>query len=201
MMIKNHWYIVLLLILTVGCSKEEVLPSELVKWVDNPENGLKQEKSLGDVSFIALYKPHDYMVVNEFKSDVIEQADLDQRKEELKGLQHYNFRIKSNMGGDVVMNGIEDQQEYFNRVGYYSFDAQYDFQLVEDQDTLPCVLFNFVRTHGVAPYVDFALAFDANGEEIKNKQLLLKDRVFTHDYIKFDFSKEDIEEVPTLITK
>ncbi len=197
----KKWNYIFVLLALFGCGeKEQLKPSAYVKWVNDASNGLKVEKTMSDVTYSLQYKPVEYIVANEERTDELPLAKLEERKKALEGMYYFNFRMQSNTEGDVLLTGLAEEQEYYERVNYCSYGMQEDFKLVTATDTLPCKLFNFVRTHGVAPYVDFVLGFERKTQEPEELQIVLEERLFGAGRIKFTIEKESQESIPDLIT-
>ena len=192
----------LLLGTLASCGPDSLPPAEYVQYVSNPDNGLKRSKTIGDYTYSVQYKPVDYVIANEARKPDLTTTERDARKSELDGLQYFTFRVANATGGqDVLTLNNQTEQDYSAKVGYLSFDFQHDIALVDGGDTLGCKLYNFVRTYGLAPYVDFVMAFDKPSEDEttnSDKTLIVEDRVFGAGTIKFAIDAGDIKALPLM---
>src|SRR5688500_13376576 len=59
---------------------------EYVDWIDNKENGFRSEKTIGDLTFMLQYKPHEYILSSEDQESEISTEALKNRLEQIKGL-------------------------------------------------------------------------------------------------------------------
>ncbi|HXP52335.1 MAG TPA: hypothetical protein VN922_20440 [Bacteroidia bacterium] len=178
-------------------SDSKLVPGEYVKWVEDEQNGLKKKKEIEDIVFYAQYKPLPYIVCEEERKNDLPDTTIKRRTSELKGMQYLTLKIELKQAkGELLRYGISTTDDYNSRVSYFSFDMQKDLQLVEEGDTLPCLLFNYERIYGLAPYATFSLAF-AKGKNINaDKTLILFDHIFNKGLVKFYFKGKDIEAVP-----
>lgn len=202
---KSKIFIVLALLVInfTGCNKKELIPLDYVKWVEDESNGLRQTKVFGEVEVTVQYKPLDYVVAIEQKDPELKREMLNKRKKDIEGLRHYMIRFSTvDKTQDFMKYDISSQEEYYAKQSYLSFGFQQDIWLVENGDTLPCVLFNCIRNYGISPNVDFAVAFDSGDKRDSDKEqtLIIDDKVLGIGTLKFKVTKEIISNIPTIRT-
>lgn len=178
----------------------ELKPSELIHWVENQENGLTQSKAINEFIFEAQYKPVDYVVSLEARKDDVTENEYQQLKSELDGLQYIDLTIGTNAGqGNALSGGIQNEDEYYQRLDYFVTYANQDIYLIQGQDTLWPQLYHFERNYGLAPSNTLLLGFEkGNSEEDRN--LIIDDQVLGVGRVKFLFEKENINSTPNLKT-
>jgi hypothetical protein len=197
-------------------NSKEIQPLKLkvldyMTWIENKQNGLKVEKKIGDFTYTALYKPYEYLALMELKKENVDKKELYKKMDEYDGLQYYTFRITAeNQQQELLKVGISSDADYYSRIEYCSFKMQNDFKLMEGKDTLDCVLFHFERIYGLAPYATFVLGFPLGKNEQNNnttitksnddKTILYADQIFGSGNIYMTITKEDLNNVPELIT-
>lgn len=192
----------LLSVISQGDSKKSLEPVEYVKWIENPENGLKVEKPIGDYQFTLLYKPLEYIVLKEAKQLEIKKSELKKGVEEISDFDYFTFQIGTVKNvEDVLKFGVNTNEEFQKRVDYFSFRMQNDLKLVDGKDTLQCSLFHFERTFGIAPYCTFVLGFEKGGKELKNKTLIYNDEILGLGPVKLMIQAENLNNIPQLITQ
>ncbi len=180
-----------------------LLPSELVDWVQDVNNGLKQEKTIGEISFSLQYKPYSYIISMEERSDSISASIVGSKTKELEGMEYYDFKIKLNNGsGEVLKYNLSSVEEYAKRVEYFSFQMNKDLWLVEGSDSIPCSLFHFERGYDAAPYSTFLLGFAHNKKPKTDNEIsfVFQDRIFQKGIIKFSLNRSKLENIPKLKT-
>jgi len=180
-------------------SPKALTPIDYVHWVENPDNGLKQVKNIGNLRFSLQYKPVEYVIANEEKSASLDAVLVHNRKEQLDGMQYFNLRYSLNNSQQNIVKAagsIEAQQQL---IYYLSYSLQQDIRLVEGNDTLPCQLFHFARNHGLTPHADFVIGFESKNEAA-DKRLIINEKAFNTGTVQFNIASADLNDVPKLLT-
>lgn len=196
-MFRNKWMIPVMLVLFISsCVKKKLPASEYVNYIESEKNGLNVSKTIGDICYRVQYKPQDYILLKENKSD---QSIV--KKQDLKDMQYYTLQYAlKEKNEDILKAHLNNSNEYYARSNYFSFDLQQDIYLVEGKDTLPCRLFNYVNSYGLSPKADFVLAFDKTANTAKeDKTIVIEDKVYGGGVIKLKIEKENIKDIPELI--
>lgn len=176
-----------------------MLPSELMKYVTSNENGLIKSRKFEDFEFTATYKPIDFVIATEARSDDLSTKSYNKIKKELTGLQYVDLSIRPiSSQGNALSGNIEKQEEYYERLDYFVTYMQYDISLIQNADTLSPVLFHFERNYGLTPYSTVILAFET-GMDKGDKTLMINDQVLGIGRVNFYFKETDILAVPKLI--
>lgn len=188
------------LVLVSGCFRKTFSPKEYYEWSKGSESNLNREFKGNGVDFTLKYIPSELILCNELRNGILQENDLESRKKELGDLTYFNLRIGSDEQ-DLLMFKVNDEQEYLRRVNYYSMDFQFDIIAVCGADTVPCVLYQFENTYGVTPHVNISLAFphqvmESNAEN--SISILLSDRIFDNNIIRFEYKENELSEVPEL---
>lgn len=182
-------------------TKERMSPGSYVKWVEDEKNGLKEHKVIDDMVYTAQYKPYDYIICEEEKKDVIPDTIVKSELKELNGLQYIDLKIALKSGqGELLKYNLPSTEDYNGRVNYFSFGMQKDIQLIQNGDTLPCVLFHFERIYDIAPYATFLMGFPLGKHPEADKTLQFSDHVFNKGIIKFFFKGKEVKNTPSLET-
>ena len=179
-----------------SCSSDGLEIKDYLAYVKNPDNGLKISKDLNEYQFELQYKPVKFIAINEQRTTQIDTTLFDQRIKELNGLQYYTLKIQALAGKEMMRTGISSEQEYSNRLQYFSDLAQYDMRLVDGNDTLTCVLFHFERNYGVAPYNNMVLGFPKIDGKTQSKTFTFNEQVLGVGKVKLKVAKQDINNIP-----
>lgn len=200
-------YILLLLVITSACNTvPESLPvTEYIKWVENPKNQLKKEKTIGDYAYKVFYKPAEYIALREAvnKGDQNNTQAINKRIQDITGFYQFNFDIVSADGKtSALKQNTTNEQEFGARINYFVSHAQQDFKLVQGTDTLACISYHFERTYDITPNNTILLGFEIPKNENEDKrediQLIFKNRLFNSGDIKFQFSEKTLNNIPRL---
>ncbi len=133
---------------------EETLPPvEYAAWVADESNGLKVRRPAGDHQLALQYKPLEYLVVLEQKSQRLARERVARRIAELEDLQYFTLTLAER---DPVRSASETSSE--RPVHYFAFGMQADLALRDGGETLPCRLFHFEQSRPQPPFT-FVLGF------------------------------------------
>lgn len=177
---------------------KELEPTSYVIWVESKENGLRQEKKMGEIRYILQYQPQDYIALKELEADkLLDQKKFEAIKGELGSMEYYKLRIESVDGIDIEKLGTSSPDEFMQRSNYLSFGLQTDIVMVNEKDTVPCALFHNSKNYGLAPYVDFALAFVSPEQNNQDHEVIINDNAY-HNKVKFQIKSRSLNNIPAL---
>lgn len=162
---------------------------------------LVKQKKIGDLDFVVKYRPLNNMALRNLKGKKINQKSFDAEVSKLKDLQYYVLNI--NVLGDSKQNitnyNISSKEEQEKRLYYLSFQMKNDIRLIDGTDTLACELFHFERAYNLTNHRTFNLAFDRSLHDLEtDKTLIIDVPYFGTGPVKLNFSKKDIQKIPTL---
>jgi hypothetical protein len=182
--------------------------SEYMFWIEDKDNGVRVEKTIGKINFSAQYKPYEYMAIMELKNAALTEEKIKETAAAYEGLQYFTFKITAtDEQKELLKVGVQSEQEYFSRLEYFSFEMQKDFRLIEGKDTLPCGLYHFERVYGLAPYATVVLGFPLKKEEqdsegkknYEDKTLGYTDKVFGTGNVYMTIKGENLNQMPELV--
>jgi hypothetical protein len=197
---KNKIAAFFLFALLAACGAGALSPGNYMSWIEDEDNACIQKKTIGSIDYIGMYKPLDYVVLKELgKSSDPENVDTDKYtgvKKDFEGMEYYSIKMGAVQSGrDILLYNIATEQEYYERVNYYTVNAQNDIFLVQGSDTLPCELYHYERTYGVSPYNNILLGFATNKNNNQPAQLHFNDKIFNSGLLIFSFNKTGIPRV------
>jgi hypothetical protein len=194
---KQILYFLFCGIVFFSCNPSILSPTEFIKWIEDEENNLIQTKTINDLEYKLQYKPIEYIVA---KDKVLGDIDFSKKRIELGDLQYFTFQIKILGSTQTPLKyNLSSENEYYERIKYFSFEIQRDLKLIVNNDTLNCVLAHFERTFNISPTATFSLAFENNNEtEIFDKEFIYTDKVFNTGPLRFIIKKQDIIDIPEL---
>lgn len=188
----------LLAALVLGaCKTKELLPSEYVRWMKDPANGLRDEKTIGEYTFTLQYKTPEFVVLQQHKSDDVAQTLIESEVLNYDGMEYYTFEISTEDGHDLLDDQYHNADEIAARVEYFLSYAQDDFSLVTESDTIPCSLFHFERSYSLSPVTTMVMGFDRpkTGED---RTIVYNDRLLGSGPVQITINAEDISNVPAI---
>ena len=179
---------------------------EYIKWVEDEKNELVSQQIEGGIKYEVTYCPISYMISKEFRASTVSKESFDKRSKEMEGLRYFKLRFqRANSNEEVLAYNLQGGQEgYYKRVDYLSYGLEEDLKLVQNgnKDTLLPVLFHFERTYGVAPYIDFVVAFEKDTTvSDPHVVFVLDDKIFGGNVMRFDFNDLKLFNAPKLLMK
>ncbi|MGB0175701.1 MAG: hypothetical protein ACPF9D_00955 [Owenweeksia sp.] len=184
--------------LLVSCTQK--LPVEdFVAWHNQEDNGLYESTESGGYRFQLQYCPHELVALrNASEISNINKEDFVEEVEELKGYQFFNLRISSLSNADFLRTNLSSQEEYYQRIAYFSSFAQTDFKLVEARDTLECIMYHFERNYGIQPFQTVLLGFKNTTDPPEDKEVVYLDRILGLDPVRIKIESKNLKHIPKL---
>jgi len=198
-------YLILLTLTLFSCTPDELEPMEYVRWVENENNGLKVSRQIGEFIFTVQYKPLEYKILQKLKDPGITYDRLEEEKKEIEDMQYFTFTVKvkdSNIS--PLKYNLENDNDYYGRLEYFSFHIQNDFRLIDGKDTLNCLLHHFERTYELTPENTFVLAFRApqnkSPDEIffEDKTFIYEDKILNTGKVNLIIKAENLNQIPNI---
>lgn len=178
-----------------ACGQSTLGPEQYLQYVEDANNGFVVEKELSGLHYVAMFKPAAYAALKDLTrkipADEVDKAMFDTALSEYQGLQYYTIKMGAKESGkDVLLYNLSSEEEYYQRINYYSALAQQDIYLVQQNDTFPCALYHYERTYGVSPYNNILLGFNT-GDSTENQpaKLHFKDEGFKTGLLIFNYEK------------
>ncbi len=192
-------FILFFVLLISSCAKKQLEPKELLEFIEDDSNGFVQTKTIDEYTFKVMYQPIEYIVLKEIKDNILTKKIIEEKKKELDNLQYFLLEIEiPSEKGDLLKYNLTDNNEYYYRLKYFSFDMQNDIQLIENKDTLPCVLYHFERTYGLTSKCKITLAFENSPKTNTNKIFVLNENVLGVGIVKLQFDYKELLNIPEL---
>jgi hypothetical protein len=185
-------------LLLTGYRKHANIP-DYVRWVEDEANGLLVKKEMDNCRLSLQYKPVEYVVLLEKRDPGLTRTAMEKRQKELEGMRYFTFSIRPKGTSEVLSEGIGSQNEYYERLDYFTSLAQNDFSIVQGVDTLPCLLYHFERNYGVSPENKIVLGFESRPFKAgTGMALLYEDRVLGCGKQQFSITAESLDKIPQL---
>lgn len=203
----KYFYIILIVFVITapdGCKSSDLPPDAYIKWVEDDVNGLKISKTMGLFTFTLQYKPYEYIALKELGIKNPDEVKLKETKKRLKGHQYFDLRISTSEPGITPLYyGVNNEEQFNERLHYFLFKAQLDFYLLDGEDSLICELYHFERNFGLAPYKTILTGFShPKGENSSyykdNKTFVYNDKVLGIGPVMLKISANALNNIPAL---
>jgi hypothetical protein len=188
-------YFVLITTLLAAC-KKVVDQQGMNNYLNDPDNGLKQETTTGNYKISLTYRPIDLIMEQEGETD---PKKIEEKKKEYS--KYHYFTLNMSLGDkDVLYKGSSSQQQFRTSLSRLNFGlSEYIYALADKKDTLYLADYYVPNLYGMGGSTQILLAFpnetNKNYEELEVK---IKEMGFGTGGQKFIFKREDMEDIPTL---
>ncbi|MCL4816895.1 MAG: hypothetical protein QY303_10325 [Vicingaceae bacterium] len=148
----------------------------------------------------AYYTENALVLKKEIGNYYFELKHIPESSTDKDSITHQSFVLKIGVvkGNDILSEGIEDENEYYERLNYFDQEAQIDMKLVDGSDTLSCLLYHFERNYGIAPFNNIVLSFPGrkNQQNSHDKVFIFDDKVLGLGTVKIKIEKELVKKIP-----
>ncbi len=166
---------------------------DYIQFVSDKEGPCYSVQTLNEIEFQMKFVPDDLQILN--SNEELDQNLYEELKQEYKNIAFFTLDIKTKNSSDLLKYNLVEQEEYFQRIEYYSFRIKNDLYLATETDTIHPILYHFERDYGLTPRVKVNLAFESQ-DSIFNDKIIYYDRIFNKDYIYFSF--DELDDLPQL---
>ena len=193
---KQMIYIVIGLIVWIGCSSKELSPTKYIQWLQNNKKQIQWTTQQKDFDFRLSHRPLDWMVLREGGKE-LDASKYSTIQKEYEGLEYYHLEIQGESKGLLEANtgGITT---YEDRLMYCSFDMQKDLKMVSEGDSLNCQLFHFERTFKATPAASFVLAFEKPKNELAERNIVFRAQALGFKTINWTIANGSFQQIPNL---
>lgn len=186
-----------IIFVNVGCNNS-LNKKDYIVWIRDYENGLHRKVTSHNMIFDVQYKPIDYIISLENLSQ-FKDFSLNSRRKDLGGMIYFTLKISNNKAKDIFKDNLHSDQEYYERLYYYSFQFKNDLSLNIKGKKIPCTAFHFEKSYNMTPDKTFLLGFEK--DEIINSgdiKLIINDIVFSQKVIEISYSETELRSIPKL---
>lgn len=174
-------------------SETSIAKKEYPKWVESKENGLNNLKIINKFNYEIQYKPIEYILAKK-NYDSLKVSDYD-------NLHYIDLKLSHEDFQEYLKIDLVEQNDYYHRLKYFSFEIQNDVQLIDGNDTLKCIFSHFERTYGITPYIKIVMAFEKNIGSKNDLYFSYHDQVFNNGIIILPVKNEALKNIPQIKMK
>lgn len=195
-MIKSGFILVVLICL-FGCNgrPSSLSYSKFMEYIYDEDNGLLVIQDIDKMKYTMLFEPLKQ------KLDYNKLIGKDTTAIQASKNMYFKMRVELQDKKDVLKNGLDQEGQFFYRLQYLNTNIQKDFELVDGDDTLQCLLTNYEYTEGLTPYVIINISMPKISElNPKNEKfkIIYNDQLWDSGPVNFTYLKEDLTHIPTI---
>lgn len=178
-----------------SCTVDTLSPKDFVYWVDNEDNNLIKKQRISNLEYKLQYRPIDYIIAREFRTNTITFENYKKRKNELEGMDYFKFTLTSLEPNKTVfdMNTLEK-----NVLDYVSFEMAKDFKMKIDNELISCGLYHFEQQNGIYNSIDILLGFPKTKNKSEEFSISFENNLNNEGIINFYFSSNELNRIPNM---
>jgi hypothetical protein len=142
-------------------------PNEFYAHVNNPDKGFSSVISINEIHYSAQYRPKEFMALTELKGETFSSELLDSVSNTYADGTYFNIKLSSDSKTSPMLKyGIASEQDYYDRIRFFSSEFQRNIKLVNGDDTTYCDFSHFERSYGISPDISILCHFPTNQQKI-----------------------------------
>lgn len=179
--------------LIISCTKSDLAPAELIKWIENKENGLIKEETIDGAKYTISLHPSQYMKA---------RAIIEKDSFMLANYKDHNYSVvvkmePSDNQTQFLILGAIDKSEPFGRINYYLNGIQNDIKVLNGEDTLAVENLVYERLYNVSPAQLILFGFDVKNIA-KPIKIIIDDRAIGTGKMQFEFNEKTLQSIPQI---
>lgn len=202
---KYYLTLIAFLILLTGCQTDINSYGEYVIYLNNSENGLRQNRSINGLDISIKYLPLDYLVLNELRH---EDNNINNNKiTELKAAYEHSTTFLMTLGPskteefDVTKIGVSNYQEFTNRILSMTYGLKEQITLELGNVKHKPALAQLEELFGLQNKRNILLVFNLTKSEqnelsTNDFSISYKDEIFNTGNSQFLFKSNDLKKLP-----
>lgn len=176
----------------VSNCRNHITQQELISYLNDPDNGLKQEFLNQGIKVSVTYRPSDLIV----QQNVGKEASSEEKNE----YSRYNYFILSMSANDkdILYKNSESRTQFSETLNRLNFTLpEYIYGIGEGKDTVYLADFYVPNFYGMGGVTQIMLAFP-NEKKYEYFEVRLKEIGLRIGEKRFLFKKKDIDNIPLL---
>ena len=204
MLAKVPFFLLLISLCFVSCSKQKTFDSEdeLWEYLNDPDNGYKQSKNVNNIDFSLLYKPTDALVAQELGEKTSDSLVKLLRE---KYNKHLYFTLSMSKNNKELLSVIpSNKNEFGAMVNQLAFGMSEKVHVyTQSKDTLVLKDYVYPRMYGMTTNTSILFVYEMNEKHSKEEYLnvSIQDFGFQIKNVKFKIPTKIIKNQPKLLFK
>lgn len=94
------------------------------------------------------------------------------------GMSFFIFRLEQNSDHNLLKHALRSEEDFANRIQYFSHGIQSDLYIVNDLDTIQCSFSHWERNYGIRKDITITTMFKTD-KDLNNSIFVWEDGLFT----------------------
>jgi len=198
-MIKNNYFLIILLVFISSCNKAFDTQEEMNNYIKEEDNGYHYKKTIAGVDYVLQYRPTDLLVKQELgegKNPVL----VDKLRKQYGQYLYFNLSMSKN--NQELLNGVaQDKAKFGQMVNELAFGMEEKLHLyTPTKDTLALADFIYPRMYGMSSSTAIMIVYPRDPKYLKQEYLnfVVEDLGLDTGDIKFKIDTKALTNEPQL---
>lgn len=190
-----------LILFALGCGRTRLDKEAYLKWMKEETNPLRKVKNIGVYTYEVLYTPAGYLVAGDLLTQAIAPETADQAYKEKSNMHYFRIRLSvKEAKQDILKYNLSSQEEYYNRLYYYSYTFAESIKLLQCGKETDCELFHFEKTYDLQGARTFMLGFPKNPACQSEEEITISidSKIINAGPVKINYSVQEMKNIPEL---
>jgi len=186
--------------IVISCNNRKLSVPDYIQYVRSEENGLLNKLIKGGYIFSALYEPSEYVAIKELRNEKITKESYASTLPKFSDYIYFDFSIRPENTSQKILDPA-DSVSYDKKFNHFSFNFSKDIFLISKEDTLSCLLHQFISSNGVSPEYHFELLFEKPNSSFISRESLIflyDDKTLNSGKVMIPILTKDIKNIPQL---
>lgn len=201
----NNIFLILVASVLFNCSNKRSFNdvTELTKYINNTDNGLFKEKTIGVVNYKLKYLPTEYLVHKQLNANS-KSSLIDSLNKEYKNSITFLLSIgpSDDQSFDITKYGVSNYQEFAALIEKMCFRAN-ELIYIQDQsgkEHKPAIV-QMENINALEKHRNLMVVFHNESYFADDFSFVFNDELFSTGINKFLFRSKDVNDVPKIILK
>lgn len=199
----SKYIVILLLVACTGfsCGQKSLTAPELVRWMEDEENGLRQTKTENNVTYVLQYKTMDYVLAARGAEVLADSAKTEEFRKNSERSLLFDLFITCDGGKQSPLQyRVRQAQEVNERYLYYHFRFINDLYLETEGQKIKPTYCIADKGSGLNNTLAFSIGFERPENLTGDIKLVLDDTRLGTGTVKFYIEYNDLKNIPLLKT-
>ena len=199
---KNSVFVFFCFVMISCGSKTFNTSDEMVKYINDEQNGYKYSKIINNVKYELLYRPTDLLVQQEL-NDNYNSKQVRKVRDKYQKYMYFNLSISLN-DKELLTNVASDKARFGEIVNELAFGMEGKINLfTQEKDTLKMSDFIYPRMYGMTNNTTLMVVYPRDKEALRGEALnfIIQDLGFYTGEVKFKINSRKIQNEPKLSFK
>ncbi|MBA3683615.1 MAG: hypothetical protein H0W73_21000 [Bacteroidetes bacterium] len=201
----NIIFLILSVTVLINCSDKRSISDlgQLTKYINNADNGLVKEKTIGVITYKLKYLPTEYLVHKQLDAGS-NKTIIDSLSKDYKNSITFLFSIgpSDDKSFDITQYGVTNYGEFANLIEKMCFRAN-ELIYIQDQsgkEHKPAIV-QMENINALEKHRNLMVVFHNEDYFSNDFSFVFNDELFNTGINKFLFKSKDINDVPKIISK